>query len=220
MANEFCEEQTQLQASTGVRMYAELSVHGCRFSNSLIQRLGPWTKLDNGVKIYRLDETSPLSDAEQQLCEAARSHVARSSPSNASFEAKYRIGCATAVLSHSACMRFAAHLVALSSREHLSRGWDGPGPFQSKWHQERFERYGPHDMLAQSTEQRAWRRMVAERFTDEAKQPSLVRGHRMCPWVRVLTVFHVCTYEQATNICRSGFAALATRNSGYYGQGL
>uniref|UniRef100_A0A7S0QHA3 PARP catalytic domain-containing protein n=1 Tax=Cryptomonas curvata TaxID=233186 RepID=A0A7S0QHA3_9CRYP len=64
----------------------------------------------------------------------------------------------------------------------------------------------------------AWRRSVAERF---AAQPSRLQGHRLCPWARVLTVFHACkSVELAESICKGGFAALAERDPGFYGQGL
>ena len=201
-------------------MYKELSVHACRLNDSLISGISTWTKHTNGAKLCSVDlpPVSPLTDAQQELCAEARAHVGRAGQSNDSFESKYSLRRVTAVESYSACTRFASHLVALSSRAHPTEGWPGPGPFRPEWHMERFTRYGQHDVLVQSAVQLAWRRRVAERF---AAQPARLQRHSLCPWARVLTVFHACwSFEVAATICRSGFAALSTRDPGFYGQGL
>ena len=51
--------------------------------------------------------------------------------------------------------------------------------------------------------------------------PAVVARNPRCPWVRVLTVYHACRdVETALCICRTGFAALASLDAGYFSQGL
>eukprot|EP00291_Cryptomonas_curvata_P028157 CAMPEP_0172207230 /NCGR_PEP_ID=MMETSP1050-20130122/33711_1 /TAXON_ID=233186 /ORGANISM="Cryptomonas curvata, Strain CCAP979/52" /LENGTH=127 /DNA_ID=CAMNT_0012886507 /DNA_START=1 /DNA_END=381 /DNA_ORIENTATION=+ len=75
MAYEFPAEEPQRQVSTGGRLFQELSAHDCRLNDSLIASLA-WTKHGNGTRLYNVDlpRTSPLSDAEQELCDEVRAH--------------------------------------------------------------------------------------------------------------------------------------------------
>jgi hypothetical protein len=219
MAHEFPAQDTMTQqASTGKAVARDFP---CQLGRDLVDELEReklLTKGPGGVRHCTLSLRQPLSPAQGRLRAAALDHVRRSSPENATFEALYAVEALTAVVGSSAVSRFAAQLVALSGRAHPDLGWDGDGPFRRTWQERQFNRYGVHDRVAQSDAEAAWRRRVAERL--EA-YPAVVRGHPLCRHARVHTAFHACRdAETALRICRTGFAALAGLDAGYYAQGL
>ena len=221
MAHEFPTQETMTQqASTSKVVVKDFP---CQLSKGLadeLEREKLLTKPEGsiGVKHCTLNPRQPLSPAEGRLLSAALDHVKRSSPENATFEARYAMQALTAVVNSSAVSRFAAQLVGLSGRAHPDRGWEGDGPFQRTWHEGHFTRYGVHDRVSQSDAEVAWRRRVAERLET---YPTVVRGNPLCRHARVHTVFHACrSVDTALSICRTGFAALASLDAGYYAQGL
>jgi hypothetical protein len=209
------EQEAAALATTRGRVAVGLARLCCRLDEALAKRL-TWTKHNKGATLCTVDVTSTaLSPDERLLLDAAVAHIAAAGMQNSSWAAG-RLRRATAVASQAASVAFAAHLANLSRRAHPTGGWRGAGPFQAQWDGARFQRYGPHDVLSQSAEEQEWRRRVAERFD---AQPS--RTDELCPWARVVTVFHACRSEEvALAICAGGFAALATLDPGFYGQGL
>ena len=205
------EEEAAALNTTRGRLALGLERLRCRLDEGLASRL-TWTKHDKGVKRYTVDAAVALSPDQRLVLDAARAHIAAADPASADG----RLVRVTAVKSQAAEIAFATHLANLSRRAHPTDGWRGAGPFQAKWDRVEFQRYGPHDVLKQSAEELEWRRRVAERFD---AQPS--RSDELCRWARVVTVFHACRSEEVgLAICAGGFAALATLDPGFYGQGL
>ena len=210
-----CPAETKELATTRSKVAAGLDKLGCRLDEGLASRL-TWNKHAKGATYCAADlrSTSHCPD-ERLLLDAARAHIATAGASNAAW-ATGRLRRATAVTSQTAGVGFSAYLVNLSRRAHTSEGWGGAGPCQAQWGEAQFKRYGPHDELVQDEGTREWRRRVSKRF--EA-QPA--RADELCRWARVVTAFHACRSEEvALAICGGGFAALATLDPGFFGQGL
>jgi hypothetical protein len=219
MAHEFpAHDIVTAQASTSKAIAKDFP---CQLDKALVDELEReklLVKGPGGVKHCTLDPRQPLSPVQSRVCAAAMEHLRRSSPANSTIEDRYALAGVTAVVSTFATTRFAAQMVAVSGRAHADLGWSGDGVFRRTWDQPAFDRFGPHDSLAQSPEDVEWRRRVLARL--EA-YPAVVARHPRCPWVRVLTVYHACSdVATALSICRTGFAALASLDAGYYSQGL
>lgn len=209
------DEEAAALATTRGRVAVGLAALGCRLDEGLESRLA-WARHDKGAMRCAVDAgAAALSPDERRLLDAAGAQVAAAGAHNAAWAAG-RVRRAAAVASQAAGVGFAAQLANLSRRAHPADGWRGAGPFQAQWDRERFWRYGPHDEVAQSAAEREWRRRVAARF---GAQPG--RADALCPWARVVTAFHACRSEEvALAICGGGFAALATLDAGFFGQGL
>ena len=209
------DEEAAALATTRGRVAVGLAALRCRLDEALSSRLA-WARHDKGARHCAVDATSDaLSADERLLLYAASAHIAAAGAHNLAW-AEVRLRRATAVASQAGGVGFATHLANLSRRAHPTDGWRGAGPFQAQWGGARFQRYGPHDVLVQSDEEREWRRRVGERFD---AQPA--RTDDLCRWARVVTVFHACrSQEVALAICGGGFAALATLDAGFYGQGI
>jgi hypothetical protein len=219
MAHEFPPHDiVTAQASTSKAIAKDFP---CRLDKDLVEDLEReklLVKGPGGVKHCTLDPRQPLSPAQACVCAAAMKHVRGSSPAKDTIQDRYALAGVTAVVSAFATTRFAAQMVAVSGRAHADLGWAGGGVFRRTWDRPAFDRFGPRDRLAQSPEEIEWRRRVLARF--EA-HPAVVERHPRCPWVRVLTVYHACRdAATALSICRTGFAALASLDAGYYSQGL
>jgi hypothetical protein len=219
MAHEFpSHDIATAQASTSKAIAKNFP---CQLDKALVDELERGKLLvkgPGGVKHCTLDPRQPLSFVHARVCTAAMEHVRRSSPANGTIEDRYELAGVTAFVSAFATTRFAAQMVALSGRAHADLGWVGGGVFSRTWDRPAFDRFGLHDRLAQSPEDVEWRRRVLARL--EA-HPTVVARHPCCPWVRVLTVYHAChNAATALSICRTGFAALASLDAGYYSQGL
>ena len=212
------DEEAAALASTRGRVAVGLAALRCRLDEALVSRLS-WAKHDKGARHCAVDATcASLAPDQRFLLEAAAAHVVAAGAHNSAWPAGAagRLRRATAVASQAGGVGFAAHLTNLSRRAHPLDGWRGSGPFRAQWGEARFQRYGPHDVLAQSENEREWRRRVAERF-----QAQPARTDELCRWARVVTVFHACRSEEvALAICGGGFAVLATLDAGFYGQGL
>jgi hypothetical protein len=216
LAHEFpANDIVTAQASTSQAIARDLP---CQLDKALVlemEREGLLVK-DGSVKHCALDPRRPLSPAQALVCAAAMEGVRRSSPTNGTIEDRYVLSGVTAIVSASAVARFAAQMVAVSGRGHPDLGWAGDGVFGRTWDRLVFDRFGPHDRLVQSLEDVEWRRHVIARLES---YPAV--RHPRCPWARVYTVFHACRDSAtALRICRTGFAALARLDAGYYAQGL
>jgi hypothetical protein len=216
MAYEFpAQDIVTVQASTSQVIAKDLP---CQLDKTLVLELERESLLvkNDSVKHCIVDPRLPLSPAQARLCAAARQHVLDSSPANSTIEDRYVLAGVTAIVSASALFRFAAQMTAVSGRGHPNLGWASDGIFGRTWDRLVFDRFGPHDRVEQSHDDVEWRRRVLAKL--EAN-PSV--RHPSCPWARVYTVFHACRDgATALNICRTGFAVLATLDAGYYAQGL
>jgi hypothetical protein len=193
----------------------------CRASNLFSEQ---WNgrRLAGGVKVCLLDlALAPLgtwTPAQDRLKQAALAHVLQSSGANRTCQERVDVCGILAVLKPRAVSTLAAQAIALNGRADPTRGWDGTGnPFRRTWHHPSFERFGA--TVVQSQEEIEWREAVIRRLA-EAYRPVLASDPR-CPWVRVYTAFHACRdMEVATRICETGAAVLASRDAGFYAQGL
>jgi hypothetical protein len=189
----------------------------CRISNTFSDE---WNgqRLVGGVRLCCLNLTERLSPLQDRLKRAALAHVMRSSSANRAFQDHLDIGQVLVIHKPRAVNTIAAHVVALSGRADPNEGWDGPDtPFRRTWHLSSFERFG--SAVSQSTEEIKWREAVLQRLTD-AYRPVLASDQR-CPWASVYTVFHACrNVDVAVKICETGAAVLASRDAGFYAQGL
>ena len=221
MSHEFPPEDfIRLQATTSRSIANELA-QVSTFSKVLSAKLedhSMWTKIHGGVKQCALDLTKPLSPVESIVLDAIKEYVCQSSRTNSTFQDRYELRSAAAILSNTSVAKFAAQVVALSERAHPTNGWEGSGVFHRNWQEQIFDRYGPHDRMTQSDGEVVWRLKVAE-YLDSFTP--VLSHHPLCKWVRIYTVFHACSNpETARAICKSGFAPLASLDPGFYAQGL
>jgi hypothetical protein len=216
MAHEFpAQDIVTAQASTSQVIAKDLP---CQLDRALVLELERERLLfkNDSVKHCTVDPRLPLSPAQARVCAAARGHVLHSSPANSTIEDRYVLAGITAIVSASSLSRFTAQMTAVSGRGHPDMGWAWDGIFGRTWDRLVFDRFGPHDRIAQSHDDIEWRRRVLAQL--EA-HPSV--QHPRCPWARVYTVFHACRDgATALSICRTGFTMLARLDPGYYSQGL
>jgi hypothetical protein len=219
MADECDIESSELVTTRG-KVVAELPSLKCQLDKTLLRRL-TWSTKCRKIKHCTINQDSDsahLSGSRDdcQLLEIVLSHISEAGCMNADWARAAGLRRITAVDSAGASFAFATHLANLSRRCHWTEGWLSPGPFQAKWMDPVFQRYGPQDELSQDSKMQDWRWQVWNRFKE---QPS--RTHELCRWARVVTVFHACRNEEtALNICSTGFVALAMRDSGFYGHGI
>jgi hypothetical protein len=189
----------------------------CKASN-LFSEQWKGQRLNAGVKLCHLNLTTPLTPLQERLKHAALSHVLQSSSANGTFQERLDVRGVLAILKPRAVNTLAAQVVAISGRADPAKGWDGQGtPFRRTWHLPSFERFG--ETVTQCPEEIRWREAVSRRLL-EAYKPVLASDKR-CPWSSVYTVFHACRdLELAIKITQTGFAVLASRDAGYYAQGI
>ena len=189
----------------------------CKASNIFSEQ---WNgqRLKAGVKLCNLNLANPLAPLQKRLKDAALMHVAQSSGGNSTFQEHLDVRGVLTILKPRAVNTLATQLVALSGRADPTNGWDGQGnPFRRTWHLPVFERFG--ETVSQSPEEIRWREAASKRLL-ETYRPVLASNSR-CPWASVYTVFHACrNVELAIQICQTGFAVLASRDAGYYSQGI
>jgi hypothetical protein len=208
--------ETSENFTTRGKVVAELSSLKCQLDKALFGIL-TWSTDRKKINHCVVNLASAhLSQDDRKLYDIVLSHINEAGCTNADWARAAGLRRITVVNSASASRAFATHLANLSRRCDCSKGWQGPGPFQAKWMEPVFERYGPQDELRQDGKMQDWRLQVWRCFQ---KQPS--RTLELCRWARVVTVFHACRNEDtALNICSAGFAALAMRDSGLYGHGI
>jgi hypothetical protein len=192
-------------------------VDECKASNLFSEQ---WNgrSLTGGVRVCHLNLTAPLTPPQDRLKQAALTHVLQSSVANRTIQERFDVRGVIVILKPRAVSTLASQVVALSGRADPINGWNGPGsPFRRTWHLPSFDRFGV--TLSQSQDEIRWREAVSQRLT-QAYRPVLASDPR-CPWASVYTAFHACRdAEVATKICETGAAVLASRDAGFYAQGL
>jgi hypothetical protein len=189
----------------------------CRAHNLFSEQWGG-RRVGGGVKLCHLNLTVQLTPPQDRLKQAALTHVLQSSAANSTFQERFNVCGILAILKQRAVSTLASQVVALSGRADPFNGWDGPEtPFRRTWHLRSFERFG--EAISQSPEEVEWREDVRKRLAN-AYRPVLASDPR-CPWASVYTAFHACrNVELAIKICETGAAVLASRDAGFYAQGL
>eukprot|EP00291_Cryptomonas_curvata_P014810 CAMPEP_0172154182 /NCGR_PEP_ID=MMETSP1050-20130122/1887_1 /TAXON_ID=233186 /ORGANISM="Cryptomonas curvata, Strain CCAP979/52" /LENGTH=467 /DNA_ID=CAMNT_0012822859 /DNA_START=201 /DNA_END=1600 /DNA_ORIENTATION=+ len=226
MAHEFPLQTTiTAQASTiGTMITGDFPCQLCRVlmdecrANNLFSQEWNGRRLVGGVKLCHMNLTVPLSPPQDRLKQAALTHVLQSSNANSKFQERFTVRGVLAIHKPRAVNTLASQVVALSGRADQTNGWDGQGnPFRRTWHLQSFERFG--ETVSQGPEEIRWREAVSKRLKD-AYRPVLASDPR-CPWASVYTVFHACRdVGLAIKICETGSAVLASRDAGFYAQGL
>ena len=215
-------ELTQTQSTTKMFM----NRLPCRLTPQMVSQLKEekkWRK-DGLNSLHSVQVGSSLNQVQQELLDVARRQIQESCNSNRDFETRYPLVAVTAVHNPTKVSTFCGRTLQLGDRG--KDGWEHSGPFMPTWHDKNFCRYGPHDPVTQTAEQVEWRQKVKQRF---AQYPSLdlsqldasSLGGASLAGARVHTVFHVCNDETtALQICKTGFAKLASLDAGFFSMGL
>jgi hypothetical protein len=212
------EHATRTQGSTQ-RLLADAP---CQLPADVVQALeGQWRK-EKLLRVHSVElaagagaaPAAAPSAAQQRLVDEAVRAVEDSCAANRGFRANgLALQRVDGLVSNQQLRTFCTHAVKLAQRD-----WTRP-PFNATWHERRFKRYGENDWVQQTAETAAWRQAVAGHFRAYPQlplPPSMEHPER----VRVHTVFHACRREAAMEICKGGFAKLASLDEGYYGLGL